>query len=77
MAEPLRLTIAKIINGPAFRPRHISGEGLSETEKEKWLRARNVALFQADQIGNAIKKAVAEPDGPTFKSGASELIGEH
>lgn len=56
----LREEIAKIIDGVAFRPQYISGEGLTETEREKWLRARNVALFKSDQIGEAIKKAVAE-----------------
>jgi hypothetical protein len=45
-----REQIARIINGVAFRPKHISGDGLNETEKEKWLRARNVAYWKADTI---------------------------
>jgi hypothetical protein len=45
-----REEVARIINGVAFRPNHISGVGLSETEKEKWLRARSVAYYKADQI---------------------------
>jgi hypothetical protein len=62
LREPLRETFAKIIDGMAFRPRHISGDGLSETEKEKWLRARNVALFKADQIHQAIQARLREPE---------------
>lgn len=62
MTEPLRMAIAKIIDGTAFRPQHVSGEGLSETEKEKWLRARNSALFKADQIKDALKTRLAEPE---------------
>lgn len=45
-----REEIARIIDGVGFRPQHISGAGLSETEKEKWLRARNAAYYKADAI---------------------------
>lgn len=45
-----REAIARLIDPIAFRPKHIIGEGLSETEKEKWLRARNVAYYTADAI---------------------------
>jgi hypothetical protein len=44
--------IAKIIDPLAFRPQHVNGPFESETEKEKWLRARNVAYYKADQIGS-------------------------
>lgn len=60
LRSSFREGIAKIIDGVAFRPAHVSGEGLSETEKEKWLRARNAALFKAEQIGDLLKAWVAE-----------------
>jgi hypothetical protein len=62
MMGNLRETFAKIIDGTAFRPQYVSGEGLSETEKEKWLRARNSALFKSDQIFDALKARLSEPE---------------
>lgn len=52
-ASPVSVTreaIAKQINGVAFRPRHVDGPFENETEREKWLRARYVALYKADAI---------------------------
>jgi hypothetical protein len=59
--SPSRDVIARIINGVAFRPAYISGEGLSETQKEKYLRARSVAYYQADCILAEMDKASAIP----------------
>ncbi len=40
---------AKEIDPIAFRPQHM-GDELTETDKEMWLRRRNVALYKAGRI---------------------------